>query len=195
MLIETNDGYVLRPLKAADYVFMCETLEDFPIAQGFNMTMVQNEMSFTMRLHKRFAMVDGLPVNDSGLALVLEYNGAPVAYRYMHYFGDVCEVRTQATHPDHRGQGHAAVMVRLCTELNYKHLNVTRASGQIRPSNSSGYAVYGRYLAHTSGVTATHQSKRGNGYLLKGYALTAQEWLDATTADSQIPSPEITVSL
>lgn len=195
MQIQTDNGYTLRPLKAADYVFMCEALDDFPIPGGMNMSTVQSEMSFTMRLHKRFTMVDGLPVDDSGLALVLEYNGTPVAYRYMHYFGEVCEVRTQATHPDHRGQGHAAIMSRLCSELNYKHLNITRVSGQIRPTNSAGYAAYGRYIAHTSGVKATHQSKRGDGYLLKGYALTAQEWLDATAADSNIPSPEITVSL
>ena len=99
IILDRDSNYTARPIVLNDYMWLCETLEDFPLGGGFSMVRCQNELSSMRRLIR----------TEKGMALLTEHNGDPVSITTMVQPSETnnsAVITIQSTHPDHRGQGH-----------------------------------------------------------------------------------------
>lgn len=103
-MIESSNGYRLRPLQHSDEGFVYEALRDFPIYR-MSLEQVRREMSNLLYLTDGFDVADR---GQRGVCLVLELAGNPLGLRLSKFNrnGMWAEIALLAMHPDARGAGH-----------------------------------------------------------------------------------------
>lgn len=104
-MIESSNGYRLRPLTYDDERFLAETLADFPL-MPMSLAQARNELSNMLYVGRGF---DEQAVRTGGscsICMVLELNGQALGFRLNRFADRRAELAMLAFHPAHRGQKH-----------------------------------------------------------------------------------------
>lgn len=182
MRIESTTPYELRLIQLSDYMWLCETLEDWPMFGGLSMHRVQGELSAFRRLHKE----------GRGLCAVLTYNGEPVAFRCSVRKGNKAKVTMQATHPDHRGQGHAKILNWFMGYVYFHLYELGSVEWEVHIDNDAGRGMTREYREGATEYPVTRASRLEKERLLKVETMSAQDWLTFLEANPQIDITTLT---
>ena len=188
--ITSSNGFTLRPLKMGDYISMCETLNDFPVA-AMTMSMVQNEMSIMLQAGGEFE-----PYSNSApkaIALVLEKDSTFLGFRFTIFDSNAAEVRMEAIHPDERGKKYASALGFLHGYWYVNTLNVTSMWGEgADTTEATNYAIPWRAV-HT-GTETTRAALKTPAITLGKLNFTAAEFTSKLNSHSTYGSVTFTVS-
>ena len=188
--ITSSNGFTLRPLKVGDYVSMCETLNDFPVAT-MTMSMVQNEMSIMLQAISEFE-----PYSNSApkaIAMALEKDSTFLGFRFTTFDSNAAEVRMEAIHPDERGNKYATALGFLHGYWYVNTLNVTSMWGEGADTTlATNYAIPWRAV-HT-GTETTRASKMQPAVTYGKLSFTAAEFTSKLNSHSTYGSVTFTVS-
>lgn len=104
-MIESSNGYRLRPLTYDDERFLAETLADFPL-MPMSLAQARNELSNMLYVGRGFDEQAVRTGGEGSICLVLELNGEALGFRLSRIVDRRAELAMMAFHPAHRGQGH-----------------------------------------------------------------------------------------
>lgn len=187
ILTDSDSLYVLRSIALSDHVWLAETLEDFPINNGFTLVQAQNEITALRRMEQ----------NDTGIGVVVEYDGNPVSFFCIAIDSDdptIGHINIQATHPDHRQQGHGRQTTLLRGVIAFDWMDLSRLEYSVEQGNVAGEGLVASWnQVSSTDFDTTRPGVKMPDVTYNSSAFTAEDWANYLTANS-INSDRFTVT-
>lgn len=170
-IIDRDSDYSARPIQLSDYLWLSETLEDFPINGGFSMVQSQNELNSMRRMFK----------TSRGIGLITEYQGEPMSLTVMsrpNKRDDYASITMQATHPSVRRRGHGRHTALLRGYLAFHLEQLTHLVYDIENGNAGAEGLGTEFHAVSNPTVSYKPGRIMPAALYKRRVFTAQNWLD-----------------
>jgi len=176
-IIDRDSAYSARPIQLADYLWLAETLEDFPINGGLTMVSAQNELNIMRRLYR----------DSRGVGLVTEFDEQPVGITVMsrpYKADDYATITIQATHPDYRRQGHGRNCALLRGFLAFNLESLTHLVYDVENGNTGAESLGTEFHEVSSPGIEYKPGSHMPDSLYKRRVFSAQNWVDFVEAKS-----------
>lgn len=186
-LTDSNSTYTARSIKVSDHTWLAETLEDFPINNGLTIVQVQNEITALRNMEK----------NDTGIGVVVEHNGTAVSMFCIAIDKEdstLGHINIQATHPDHRRQGHGGITNLLRGAIAFDFMGLSKLEYSVEQGNTAGEGLVRAWNeVSTTAFDTTRPGVKMPEVTYNSSVFTSSDWTNYLSTNS-ISSSRFTVT-